>query len=275
MIDRAGGDDTSSDRSAATRRPDHGSRRLVWTAIGFSAVLHLIAIAIYPVLFDRLRPEAVSFPLDPETSEPQGIELMQLVELDDSEAGEPPEEPEYAADPVVPGMRFDLPPLNEGVEVELAPPPSNAAERLRPNLTNTRLWAPLSRVLGELTPARREELLVSGRLQEWYDSVRVAEDEERALTDWTFTDDEGGRWGVSDGRIHLGDYSLPLPFDFGVTPSERAEVNRRLDQWEAIERQGRRMEIRDSWRARSEAIRERRDRERAAGDSTGGGPDSR
>lgn len=245
----------------------------MWGAIAFSAVLHLIAIAVYPLLFDSLRPEGVSFPLDAETSEPQGVELMQLVELDESEATEAPEEPEDVVDPETPGVIFDLPPVDEGVEAELAPPPSNAADRLRPNLTNARLWAPLSRVLGELTPARREELLASGRLQEWYDSVRVAEEAERALTDWTFTDDEGGRWGVSDGRIHLGDYSLPVPFDFGVTPSNRAEVNQRLYEWEEIERQGRRMEIRDSWRARSEAIRERRDRERAAGDSTGGGPD--
>jgi hypothetical protein len=74
-------------------------------------------------------------------------------------------------------------------------------------------------VLGELTPAHREELLASGRLQEWYDSVRVAEDAERALTDWTFTDEAGKRWGVSDGRVYLGDFSLPLPFEFGVNPA--------------------------------------------------------
>lgn len=95
----------------------------------------------------------------------------------------------------------------------------------------------------------------------------VAQDAERALTDWTFTDDSGKRWGVADGRVYLGDFSLPLPFEFGVNPANRAEVNMRLYQFDEIQRQGRQMELRDSWRERSEAIRARRDLERASADS--------
>ncbi|MEX2466804.1 MAG: hypothetical protein WD995_07830 [Gemmatimonadota bacterium] len=270
MNNRADGDDSSTDRAARPRRPDHASRRLLWTAFAVSAVVHAVAIAVYPFLFDRLRPEAVEYPFATFSSEPQGVAVIRLVEIDEEDPLETPPEPEEVAVPATPGVAFDVPSFEPGIEVEFAPVPPTAAERLRPNLVDARIWAPLERVLGELTPARREELLASGRLQEWYDSVRVAEDAERALTDWTFTDDSGKRWGVSDGRVYLGDFSLPLPFDFGVAPGNRDEVNERLYQWEEIMRQGRQMEIRDSWRERSEAIRARRDRARAAGDSVPG-----
>lgn len=269
MIDRAGGDDSTSDRAAHPRRPDKGSRRLLAWAFGISAALHLVGIAVYPLLFDSLRPEAVSFPVSSSTDALDGVEVITLVELDEeeSETTEPPEAPQDAIEPNVPVGAIDLPDLSAPVAIDLPPPGPTAAERLRPMLTDARIWAPLDRALGELTPAHREELLASGRLQEWYDSVLVAQDAERALTDWTFTDDSGKRWGVADGRVYLGDFSLPLPFEFGVNPANRAEVNMRLYQFDEIQRQGRQMELRDSWRERSEAIRARRDLERASADS--------
>lgn len=270
MNHRARGDDTSPDRAARHRRPDHGSRRLVWVTLGISAAIHLVAIAVYPFLFASLRPEAVEYPFATISSEPRGVAVIRLVEIDEDEPLETPLAPEDQAAPSTSGVIFDVPSFEPGVDVEFAPIPPTAAERLRPNLVDARIWAPLNRVLGELTPAHRAELLASGRLQEWYDSVRVAEDAERRLTDWTFTDESGKRWGVSDGRVYLGDFSLPLPFDFGVTPGNRAEVNQRLYEFEEIQRQGRQMEIRDSWRARSEAIRARRDRERTSGDTVRG-----
>ena len=271
MKDRAGGD-SSSDRAAGPRRPD--DRRILRIALALSAVAHLIGIAVYPLLFDTLRPDNVSFPVPSSTSDENALEVIRLLTLNEPDEPEPaedgPEEPEEEFEPAVPGGLIGLPPLGDPIEVDLGPPPLTAAERLRPNLRDAEIWAPLDRVLGVLTPAHREELLASGRLQEWYDSVRIAENAERALTDWTFTDDSGKRWGVADGRVYLGDFSLPLPFEFGVTPGNREEVNQRLYQWGEIERQSRRMELQDSWRERSEAIRARRDRERSSGDSARG-----
>ena len=182
-----------------------------------------------------------------------------------------PEEPNEPNQPAMPRL-IDLPISDDQVEAELQPPGPTAAERIRPRLTDSRIWAPLDRALGELTPAQREEILVAGRLQEWYDSVRVAEEAERALTDWTFTTDEGKRWGVADGRLYLGDFSIPAPFEFGVAPGRREEVADRLQQTEEINRQARQFDIRGSWRERAEAIRARRDRERAAADSARIGP---
>ena len=274
MTHRAGGDDTSSDRAAQARRQDKGSRRLSAWAFGISAALHLIGIAVYPLLFDRLRPDGVSFPMPAATTEERGVEVIRLVEIQEEEEEDPtllPEEPEEPEVPASPGL-IDLPTAADEVEAELLPPGPTAAERLRPRLTDARIWAPLDRALGELTPAQREEILVAGRLQEWYDSVRVAEEAERALTDWTFTTDDGKRWGVADGRLYLGDFSIPAPFEFGVNPARRAEVADRTYQFEEIERQARQFEIQGSWRERSEAIRQRRDQERAAGDSARVGP---
>ena len=274
MKPRAGGDDTSSDRTAQERRPDKGSGRLLAWSFGISAALHIVVIVIYPLLFDRLRPDGVSFPIPASSNEERGVEVIRLVEIQEEEEDDPvllPEEPEETDEPASPGL-IALPTSEAEVEAELLPPGLTAAERLRPRLTDARIWAPLDRALGELTPAQREEILVAGRLQEWYDSVRVAEEAERALTDWTFTTDDGKRWGVADGRLYLGDFSIPAPFEFGVNPAQREEVADRMYQFEEINRQARQFEIRGSWRERSEAIRERRDRERAAGDSARVGP---
>ncbi len=274
MSQRARGDDTSSDRAAQMRRPDKGSRRLLAWAFGISAALHLAVIVVYPLLFDRLRPDGVSFPIPASSREERGVEVIRLVEIEEEEDDEPvvlPEEPDEADEPARPGL-VGVPTSDAEVAVELLPPGPTAAERLRPRLADARIWAPLDRALGELTPAQREEILVAGRLQEWYDSVAVAEEAERALTDWTITTDDGKRWGVADGRLYLGDFSIPAPFEFGVTPGRREEVADRMYQFEEINRQARQFEIRGSWRERSEAIRERRDRERAAGDSARVGP---
>ncbi|MDP2958620.1 MAG: hypothetical protein Q8N53_19500 [Longimicrobiales bacterium] len=140
---------------------------------------------------------------------------------------------------------------------------TTAAERLRPRLQDARLWAPLSRDINELTTEQRLELELAGRIVDWQDSLAVAAEMERALTDWTTTDAQGKRWGVSPGKIHLGDVTLPLPFMFGTPVGRRDEVNRRAWEWEEISRGAATGEVRDSWKDRAQAIRERRDRDRA------------
>ena len=56
----------------------------------------------------------------------------------------------------------------------------------------------------ELTDAEFMQLQLAGRLEEWSDSVALALAAENALTDWTTTDDQGRRWGISPGQLHLG-----------------------------------------------------------------------
>ena len=160
----------------------------------------------------------------------------------------------------------------QGIRIgELLPPPNNAADRLRPNLTDARLWAAPPPEFFELSIDQREELLVSERIVAWYDSVAIARAAEDRLTDWTFTDSKGGRWGVADGKIYLGDIALPLPLNFGTPVGHRDIAARRVWEFEEIERQSQRYLIEQSWKERAAAIRARRDRERTAarGDTTG------
>jgi len=248
----------------------------VWVAFAVSAAIHALLIALYPLFGVRLGPPSTTIPYTSAADEVDGMQVIRLVEVEpaDDEPEEPPppvepEEPEDA-EPRTPGVA--LPDVAGAPRADSTAPGLSMAERLRPRLTDERLWGPVNAALGTLTPAQREELLVAGRLQEWVDSVRAAEEAEAALTDWTVTDSEGKRWGVADGKLYLGDFVVPVPFEFGTTPGNREEVNQRMYEWEEIMRQGRQMELRDSWRERSEAIRQRRDRERAIPDSARGGP---
>lgn len=145
-----------------------------------------------------------------------------------------------------------------------------AAERLRPALQDSRLWAPLDRGLNALTPEQRAELELSGRIAEWQDSLAAAEAAASALTDWTTTDSQGRKWGITPGAIHLGDVTIPLPFAFGTPIGQRDEARRRAWEWEELNRGSASGLVRESWKDRAKAIRERRDRERAKPDTTPG-----
>jgi hypothetical protein len=214
---------------------------------------------MYPGLFPLLDPSDSDFLLPVGTVVADGIEVIQVIEIDVLEDVEPPDAPEF--DPVqqrevvitTPGVR-DTP------VTDFAEPGISAAERLRPHLTDRRLWAPLPRELLELSLEQREELALAGRLAEWYDSVSAAAAAEAAWTDWTFTDADGDRWGVSDGLLHLGGLAIPLP-SFAPPPGPARD---RAWQWSEIARQGNAMAVQQTVRDRMEAIRARRDAERAA-----------
>ncbi|MDH3270078.1 MAG: hypothetical protein OEN56_02025 [Gemmatimonadota bacterium] len=259
---RPDGADSSADRAWQNSR-GLGSPRLRATAFTVSAVLHLIAILAYTTMMNVLRPDAAAFPIPSDTEAEQGIDVIRLVEIDEEDL-ERPEEPEEL-DEVVPPEADARPPRIPGPVVgELIPPGPTAAERLRPNRRSVRLWANLPDEFFELTLEEREEILLADRIVEWYDSLSAAQAAEDRLTDWTFRDREGGRWGVADGKIYLGDVALPLPLQFGIPVGKRDVTNYRIWEFEEIERQSQRFLIEQSWKERAAAIRARRDRERAA-----------
>jgi hypothetical protein len=104
-------------------------------------------------------------------------------------------------------------------------------------------------------------------IEELNDSTTRAAAAAAAGQDWTYTDDEGKKWGISAGQLHLGDVTLPLPMftsrwgtDAYRRAQEDAEILRGALQsatWETLEE-------------RARAIRERRDRERADSAAAGG-----
>jgi len=259
MDERAVGLDAGEDRVGA-RRPGLGSPSLVRAAFGTSIALHLLAIAMYPALVRRLGPEAVGVGLPAVFGSPDGVQVLRIVEIDVVGDVERPEDPEEIEDFEVGSVNAAGPRLEDEGGVELARPGLTPAEILRPRPTDRRLWAPLPPEFRELTLEQREELMIAGRLNAWYDSVAAVAAAEAAWKDWTFTDGSGGRWGVSEGQLHLGDVTIPLPFSFQPPPEQREY----MWQWNEIARQGAQAAVQQSVRERMEAIRARRDREREA-----------
>ena len=247
-----------------------GSPRIRGIALGASVAVHVVGILLYMMVSAVLQPDAFTLPIDTDRTSEQGTPLIRLIDILPEDL-ERPEEPDELAE-IRAGEADARRPLIEGIRLgEILPPPNNAADRLHPNLVDARLWAAPPPEFFELSIGQREQLLVSERIVEWYDSVAIARAAEDRLTDWTFTDSNGGRWGVADGKIYLGDIALPLPLNFGTPVGHRDIEARRVFEWEEIERQSQRYIIEQSWKERAAAIRARRDRERAAAqaDTTG------
>lgn len=252
------------DRVAGFRRPDDGYRRAFWVGLAISAALHAVVLATYPPLVrveaPSNAPAAARAPAIP-AGTMRAIGLVEVAGAGVLVNPQAPAEVAPVAGPaVVPGTpQVGGDPYGRGL---VAPGPT-AAERLRPRLQDARLWAPLDPAINELTAEQRLELELAGRIAEWQDSVAAAAEAARALTDWTRTDAQGRKWGVSEGQLHLGGVTLPLPFAFGTPVGRRDEAKQRAWEWEEITRGAATGEVRDSWKDRAQAIRERRDRERA------------
>ncbi len=237
-----------------------------------SVLLHGIALVLYPVLMDRATPHAPPVAPTPEDPFDRAIEILALRELAPEDEPEPPPEEPLPEEAEIPVPERPAPPLDPGEvpepgeEEEEEVRRATAAERLQPTLGDARLWAPLDREYTDLSDEERAELLLRGMIRSWNDSVAVAAALSGRATDWTYTDDQGRRWGLSPGRLHLGDFSIPLPFSFEVPPPGRREALARR-QWEIddLTRGAAAAEIRETWAERAREIRERMDRERGGG----------
>lgn len=269
MDERPGDTDLKRDRAWQESR-GLGSQRVKVSAFGISIAAHVVAILLYTAVSTVLRPDGLVIPLENQNESEQGVEVIQLIEFDDEDL-ERPEEPEEIAQVSAAAEDVRPPFIPSPTGGELIPPGPTAAERLRPNLADARLWAEPPPEFYELTLQEQEELLASARIVEWYDSVAAAQAAEDRLTDWTFRDGQGGRWGVADGKIYLGDFVVPVPINFGTPVGKRDEYARRTWEFEEIQRQSQQFLIQQAWKERSAAIRERRDRERAVarGDTIG------
>ncbi len=247
---------------AGRERLGLGSRRVVWTSAAISVAIHLLLIGLYPI-YGTLAPGNARLPFPDFTGSSDALELLRLIELAQATDPERPDDPDEIQE--IESPEVPLTPLILEAEpgLDFTPPPLTGAELLRPRLTDERLWRPIDPSLTDLSLEQREELALRGRIADWADSLAAAQAAEARLTDWTFTDGDGKRWGVADGRIYLGDVVLPGTHLFGVPVGKRDEVAQRQWQWDEILRQSARRDVEDAWEDRQEAIRERRDRERA------------
>ncbi|MDT8341074.1 MAG: hypothetical protein RQ751_06135, partial [Longimicrobiales bacterium] len=218
-------------------------------------------------------------------TELQGLELLNLVSEDEDAPDRPQDPPREVVErqPVPVETRADAPPAaaeepepGRPVQPEDAAPAGvAAAERLRVRIGDERLWAPLtSEELAEVTIRQFLESDLAWRLGLWQDSMALAGEREARATDWTYTDEDGNRWGVSPGKLHLGSITLPLPFNFGINPGRYEDAQERAYLDAEIRRGTVGAEVRATWKERAEAIRKRRnaEREEAAREAARAGP---
>ena len=232
---------------------------------GLSATLHLILIILYSFGLNEWGPrenlvgvESVSRPFS-------GMRVVQVVEISSPEtpAEVPREDPEPEPEPEVQGPEPAVGPAQEEPDREGdTRGVVRAADVLRVRSSDARLWRAALPEIFELTEAERLQLELAGRLEAWNDSVAATIAAEMALTDWTTTDDQGNRWGVSPGKLHLGSLTLPLPFRFGGTTWQRERAARRAWEDADILNSLSSQAARASWEERARAIRERKDRQR-------------
>jgi hypothetical protein len=170
----------------------------------------------------------------------------------------------------VPGVPGSPTPAGAGQPGTTTRAPS-AAERLRRGYTDPQLLAPVDRLPPEeVTEADWLRLRLAGQLDMYNDSIAAEAAAKLRATDWTAKDKDGGRWGVSPGKIHLGSVTLPLPFGFSASAEKQAEAAARARSWNESQAQGSRREAAETFEQRVQAIRAR---QQAARDSArkGGG----
>lgn len=232
-------------------------RRVLRVGLILSLVLHVVALA---VIGDWLRSD--TRPADTNAGEvvlvpPSG---MRAVEISEVAVGPEP------VTPVVPEpedreqRQPERPPAVVAAAPDRAVPADaeTAADRLAPRVVDPRLWQPM--VLIPREPSFSEvEARVAAAVELLSDSALAEAERAIRARDWTVEDADGGKWGISPGKLHLGKLTLPLPINF-VGPADVAGPS---SEWYDLELQVDRAALVESFESRVKAIRERRDRERA------------
>jgi hypothetical protein len=134
---------------------------------------------------------------------------------------------------------------------------NRAIEALRPREMSPLLRdASLDRLR---TDAERAQLRAYARIRALNDSIIAEIEAGRRATDWTWTDEQGRRWGISPGKLHLGGITIPLP----LSTTGSREDRDLLREWQEIQAQAEQGAIDETFDERVEEIRARRDAERA------------
>ena len=229
-------------------------RRVLWVGLLISVVVHLVGVGLAGAWLEpdpeRSMQQAGPVRVEP----PRGMRAVEI-------ATEP--EPAPVAEAPEPRPEPDPEPEREETVARARPADApadtlSARDRLAPRVVDPRLWAPM--VLVPVEPTLEEvEARIAAAVELLSDSALAEAEAALRARDWTVTDDEGGRWGISPGKLHLGKVTLPLPIWLPVDLEAEAENRRWYELDQALER----TRILDTFEDRVRAIRERRDRERA------------
>jgi hypothetical protein len=244
----------------APRRP---RSRVGLVAAAASVLLHLLLFALIrvqlvfepratrpPVQAYQLRPAMQAYHIAPVYVAPGQVEPVL------------PPRRELLIDPRLPVPPLALPPVPAAGGSERVP---SLGERLgRTPTADLELWRPVTPGSYE-RPLTEEELLrarLAARMGAYNDSVSDDAAARERATDWTVTDEAGGRWGVSPGKVHLGGITLPMPVNLSPPPGRREEVAARTRGWSETQAQAARAAADDNFQDRVKAIRERRQAQR-------------
>lgn len=236
-----------------TRARRQRYQRAVYVGVILSVLLHVLAVRLSSVLIRYVEPGP--FRTAPRAVEyrPVGMQALE-VKVVESLPVEPAPQPVRRPEP-------------ERPEVEAAPrvepgPTVSAAERLRPRVGDWRLWvvSPVRRRTDRSPTERAAEVeaRLYAQLEAVNDSMAAELARQADQMDWT-VGEEGNKWGVSPGKIHLGPVTLPLPL---FIQPDRA-TQEALDEYNAIRRQAGQGEVDETIEQRIKAIRDRKAREEA------------
>ncbi len=186
--------------------------------------------------------------------------------------------PPIVAPTIVPRGLPDLPrPFRPGEEEQGSGPivgTGGPARGIRPQFTDPRVWAPAAPVVQmPLTGTRKLDSTLANRLGALNDSLGLIP-RERDPGDWTIERD-GKKYGIDGKFIRLGKFQLPtaalalLPLNQTANPGQ-AERAKTLGQIRSeILDQAARGARDDDFKAAVKALRERKDKERAAAKKDG------
>jgi len=200
-------------------RPSH-DRILGWS-ISLSLILHLLVLVLSPVFMRIGEPPGVDT-LERDRFAQQVIQMIEPVISDRGEQRTPEQSAaldrlplarsgsQQPAPAVVPRGTGQMP----ARDADLAPPSPGATERAREGLRtgprDPRLWVnPRDVPLPEQSDRERYQIHIQARIDAMNDSIRGDAERARRATDWTVTDREGRRWGMSSEGLHLGGVTVP------------------------------------------------------------------
>ncbi|MDQ8155216.1 MAG: hypothetical protein P3B98_11205 [Gemmatimonadota bacterium] len=143
---------------------------------------------------------------------------------------------------------------------------------IRPSYNDPRLWLPSGPVVTAPVRARTRadslHDLLADKIRFYNDSLAVANGDQRAPGDWTFTDKKGRKYGIDQQFIRLGKFSIPtallgmLPLNAQANPIQLERQRAMTQMTREIQEQAARASRDDAFKAAVRALRERKDRER-------------
>lgn len=247
-------DAVSRERRAPTLSRERAKRyqRAYSVGVILSVIAHVLVIAVSPLIVRYVRPEQI--PRSPPPIFRPRDDAMRVVQVRVTET--PIAQPRLQPEPE-PQPEEEPPELFSGE----AEPTLSAAEALRPRVGDLRLWVISPTRSDDRTPAEESAALrdrLHAAIEAHDDSLAAALAAEAAAMDWT-VGEEGNKWGISPGKLHLGPITLPLPVMLEGT-RDQAE---RVGEWGAIRRQAGQGAVDETFDERVKAIRERKAEEKA------------